>query len=84
VEISVAVHPLRDSDREQIVGWVDETVRRNGDDGWREQMLNINGLIHQFFGRERKNLNQSDWFRSMSFKPNVLENRDLTSNREGE
>lgn len=77
VEFAVAVHPLRGSEQQRIVGWVDDTVR-GSDASWREQLLNVNDLIHRFFSRDRDASNQSDWFRSILFTPASLpsERRD--------
>jgi hypothetical protein len=72
IEFSVAVHPLRGGEQKRIVGWVDETVRGKNDGSWREQILNVNDLIHRFFRRDRESTNRSDWFRTIMFTPATL------------
>lgn len=72
IELSVAVHPLRGGEQGEIVGWVDETVRASSDGSWREQLLNVNGLIHRFFSRDQAPSNQSDWFETILFTPASL------------
>jgi hypothetical protein len=72
VEFSITVHPLQGAEQEQMVGWVDDTVRRNEGDSWREHVLNINGLINQFLKRDKIPSNQSEWFRAGPFQPQTL------------
>ncbi len=72
VEFSITVHPLQGAEQEQMVGWVDDTVRRNEGDSWREHVLNINDLIHQFLKRDKIPSNQSKWFRAKPFQPKAL------------
>jgi hypothetical protein len=72
IELSIAVHPLRGGEQKRIVGWVDENVRGTSDGSWHEQLLNVNGLIHRFFSRDRDDSNRSEWFRTIMFTPASL------------
>lgn len=72
IELSIAVHALRGGEQREIVGWVDDTVRGSSDGSWREQLLNVNGLIHRFFSRDQGPANQSEWFQSIMFTPASL------------
>jgi hypothetical protein len=82
ITLSVAVHPLRGGAEREIVGWVDDTVR-NSEGAWHEQLLNVNGLIHRFFARDRSDDNRSEWFESILFTPASLplENRTAGGQR---
>lgn len=72
IEFSIAVHPLRGGEQKKIVGWVDETVRAESEGSWRENLLNVNDLIHRFFSRDRDTSNRSEWYQSILFTPASL------------
>jgi hypothetical protein len=79
LRLGVAVNPLCGSDRKKIAGWVDENVRGESGESWREQVLNLNDLIQHFFAK-RKDANRSEWFQTKFFKPAAL----LEHDRRGE
>jgi hypothetical protein len=72
IRFSIAVRPLRGGEEREIAGWVGENVRGGTEDGWREQLLNLNDLIERFFARERDTAARSEWFETESFVPRLL------------
>jgi hypothetical protein len=72
LQLSVAVHPLRGTEQRKIEGWVSETVRGRTGGTWREQVLNLNELVHRFFSREKGTSNRSEWYRTEFFSPRLL------------
>ncbi|MFH1313756.1 MAG: hypothetical protein ABIJ00_11105 [Candidatus Eisenbacteria bacterium] len=76
VQLSIAVSPLRGSDKRRMTGWISENVRSTGEASWHEQVLDVNDLITHFFSREKDTAKTTDWFRSPPFKPELLPSRD--------
>lgn len=72
VHFSIAVHPLRGTEKSRIEGWVGETVRGQQGETWHEQVLNLNDLVRRFFSREDEPSNRSDWYRTEFFSPRSL------------
>jgi hypothetical protein len=69
---SIAVNPLRGTDRERIEVWVREKVRSDNESSWREQLLNVNELISYFFSREKNSPERSSWFVTEPFRLSEL------------
>lgn len=72
IQFSVSVHPLQGTEQRKIEGWVSETVRGRAGGSWREQVLNLNELVHRFFSREKGTSNHSEWYRTEFFSPRSL------------
>lgn len=81
IRLSVAVHPLRGGDGSGIAGWVGETARGDAEEGWREQLLNLNDLIQHFFAREKDSGDRSAWFETRPFVPRELPVDAVTKDR---
>lgn len=72
VEFSISVHPLRGTEEEQIVGWVDEQVLGQSSRSWHERVLNVGDLVHGLFSRDRDHSVRSEWYRTAAFTPATL------------
>jgi hypothetical protein len=72
VDFSIAVHPLRGAEEEQIVGWVDEQVLGQSSRSWHERVLNVGDLIHGIFSRDQDHSVRSEWYRTAAFTPSTL------------
>jgi len=72
VDFSIAVYPLRGTEEEQIVGWVDEQVLGQSSRAWHERVLNVGDLIHGLFSRDSDRSVRSDWYRTAAFTPSTL------------
>lgn len=81
VEFSVAVRPLAGREQKRIVGWVDDTVRGPSAGSWREQLLNVNDLIHRFFSRRHDTANRSEVFRTPPFTMSSLRHSGAGASR---
>lgn|GEM_PF-2048217 len=71
VELTVAVHPLAGSD-DDLTGWVDEKVLGQSSRGWRERVLNVGDLVHQFFSHDSDSAFLSATYRTPPFVPATL------------
>jgi hypothetical protein len=72
ISFSIAVHPLRGTEREKLEGWVGDTVGGRESGAWHEQVLNLNELIKRFFSRGKETSKRSEWFRTGFFSPRDL------------
>lgn len=75
VQVSVAVNPLGGADREEVTGYVMQSVSRRGS-SWHEQVFSVNDLIEHFFSGEEDSQMRSKWFKSEPFRPHLLAVRD--------
>ncbi|MFH1311975.1 MAG: hypothetical protein ABIJ00_01995 [Candidatus Eisenbacteria bacterium] len=71
VQMSIAVSPIKGTDREEMEGWVKQNVESQGS-SWHEQVLNINELIERFFSGDDDSMMRSEWFKSAGFRPQLL------------
>ena len=69
MSFSIAVHPLRGTEKEKLEGWVGEAVAGRESGAWHEQVLNLNELIKRFFSRGKETSKHSDWFHTGLFSP---------------
>lgn len=67
VQLSIAVEPLRGSEKKRIEGFVEETVSSRSQGAWHEQMLNVSELISRFFSRGEAPSSRSDLYRTGPF-----------------
>ena len=67
VQLSIAVEPLRGSEKKRIEGFVEETVSSRSQEAWHEQMLNVSDLISRFFSRGQAPSSRSDVYRTGPF-----------------
>lgn len=72
VEFELAIYPMRSKDKQDIEGFVSESVRGGTQGTQRRQMLNLNELIEHFFSRDRDDATRSKRFRTAVFQPGHL------------